>query len=50
MSTLEFVELKLQLKEMVDKRYIRLSVSPLGALVLFLKKKGGTLRSCIDYR
>ena len=49
MSTLELVELKLQLKEMLDKGYIRPSVSPWGAPVLFVKKKGGTLRLCIDY-
>jgi len=50
MSTLELVELKLQLKEMFDKGYIRPSVLPLGALLLFIKKKDGTLRFCIDYR
>ena len=50
MSTLELVELKLQLKEMLDKGYIRASVSPWGAPVLFLKKKDGTLKLCIDYR
>ena len=50
MSTPELVELKLQLKEMLDKGYIRPSVSPWGALVQFLKKKDGTLRLCIDYR
>jgi len=44
------VELKLQLKEMTDKGYIRLSVSPWIAPVLFVKKKDGTLRLCIDYR
>ena len=49
MSTPELVELKLQLKEMFDKGYIRPSVSPWGALVLFVKKKDGTLRLCIDY-
>src|ERR1700722_10640859 len=49
MSTLELVELKLQLKEMMDKGYIRPSVSPWGARVLFVKKKDGTLRLCIDY-
>ena len=49
MSTRELVELKLQLKEMLDKGYIRPSVSPWGALVLFVKKKDGTLRLCIDY-
>jgi hypothetical protein len=50
MSTLELVEIKLQLKEMMDKGYIQLSVSPWGAPILFLKKKDGTLRLCIDYR
>jgi hypothetical protein len=50
MSTTELVELKLQLKEMVDKVYIRPNVSPWGAPVLFVKKKDGTLRLCIDYR
>jgi hypothetical protein len=50
MSTPELVELKLQLKEMMDKGYIRPSVSPCGAPVLFVKKKDGTLRLCIDYR
>jgi hypothetical protein len=50
MSTLELVELKLQLKEMMDKGYIQPSVSPWGAPVLFVKKKDGTLRLCIHYR
>jgi hypothetical protein len=50
MSTIELVELKLQLKEMIDKGYIRPSVSPWGAPVLFVKKKDGTLRLCIYYR
>jgi hypothetical protein len=47
MSTPELVELKLQLKEMMDKGYIQPSVSPWGAPVLFVKKKDGTLRLCI---
>jgi hypothetical protein len=50
MSTPELVELKLQLKEMMDKGYIWPSVSPWGAPVLFVKKKDGTLRLCVDYR
>ena len=49
MSTPKLVELKLQLKEMWDKGYIRPSVSPWGAPTLFVKKKDGTLRLCIDY-
>jgi hypothetical protein len=50
MSTPELVEIKLQLKEMMDKGYIRPSVSPWGAPVLFVNKKDGTLQLCIDYR
>jgi hypothetical protein len=50
MSTPELVELKLQLKEMWDKGYIRPSVSPWGAPTLFVKKKYVTLRLYIDYR
>ena len=42
--------MKLQLKEMLDKVYIRPSVSPWGALMLLVKKKDGTVRLCIDYR
>jgi hypothetical protein len=49
MSTPELVELKMQLKEMLEKGYIRLSVSPWGAPTLFVKKKDGTLWLCIDY-
>ena len=50
MSTPELVELKLQLKEILDKGYIRPSVSPWGVPILFVKKKDGTLRLCIDYK
>jgi hypothetical protein len=50
MSTLELVELRLQLKEMLEKGYIHPSVSPWGAPALFVKKKDGTLKLCIDYR
>jgi hypothetical protein len=50
MSTVEIVELKLKLKEMMDKGYIQPSVSPWGEPVLFMKKKDDTLRLCIDYR
>ena len=42
--------MKLQLKELLEKGFIRPSVSPWGALVLFVKKKDGTLRLCVDYR
>eukprot|EP00253_Pinus_taeda_P020294 PITA_20294 len=50
MSVPELTELKMQLQELLDKNYIRPSVSPWGALVLFVRKKDGTLRMCIDYR
>lgn len=50
MSTSEFVELKLQLKEMLHNGYIRPIVSPWGAPVLFVNKKENTLRLCIYYK
>lgn len=50
MSPKEMQELKNQLQELLDKRYIRPSVSPWGAPVLYVKKKDGGLRLCIDYR
>nr|GEX45983.1 hypothetical protein [Tanacetum cinerariifolium] len=43
-------ELSGQLKELQDKGFIRPSSSPLGASVLFVKKKDGSFRMCIDYR
>ncbi|KAL5845609.1 hypothetical protein ACOSQ3_009133 [Xanthoceras sorbifolium] len=43
-------ELKLQLQELLDKGFKRPSVSPWGAPVLFVKKKDGSMRLCIDYR
>ncbi|GJS78001.1 putative reverse transcriptase domain-containing protein [Tanacetum coccineum] len=39
-----------QLKELSDKAFIRPSSSPWGAPVLFVKKKDGSFRMCIDYR
>jgi hypothetical protein len=42
-------ELKIQLQELLDKGFIRPSNSPWGAPILFVKKKDGTLRLCIDY-
>ena len=50
MAPTELKELKSQLQELLDKGFIRPSVSPWGALVLFVKKKDGTLRMYIDYR
>ncbi|GJV28055.1 putative reverse transcriptase domain-containing protein [Tanacetum coccineum] len=46
----EMKELSDQLKELFDKGFIRPSSSPWGALVLFVKKKDGSFRMCIDYR
>lgn len=46
----ELEELKRQLDELLAKGYIVPSSSPFGAPVLFVKKKDGTLRLCIDYR
>ncbi|GBG73818.1 hypothetical protein CBR_g17156 [Chara braunii] len=50
MSPGELDELRQQLKELIEKGWIRPSVSPYGSPVLFVPKKGGTLRMCIDYR
>ena len=50
MDPLELKELKLQLQELLEKGFIRPSVSPWEAPMLFVKKKDGTLRLCIDYR
>ncbi|GJZ36325.1 putative reverse transcriptase domain-containing protein [Tanacetum coccineum] len=46
----EMKELSEQLKELSDKGFIRPSFSPWGAPVLFVKKKYGSFRMCIDYR
>nr|GEY85862.1 retrotransposon protein, putative, Ty3-gypsy subclass [Tanacetum cinerariifolium] len=43
-------DLSEQLKELSDKGFIRPSSSPWGASVLFVKKKNGSFRMCIDYR
>ena len=50
MAPVELQELRVQLKELLDKGFIRPSTSPWGALVLFAKKKDKTLRLCINYR
>lgn len=50
MAPAELQELKKQLDELLEKGYIRPSVSPWGAPVLFVKKKDGSMRLCIDYR
>ena len=48
MAPAKVVELKKQLEELLDKGFIRPSVLPWGAPVLFMKKKDGSFRLCID--
>ena len=50
MSDVELAEVKKQLAELQQLGFIRPSKSPYGAPILFVKKKDGTLRMCIDYR
>nr|GEU76397.1 putative reverse transcriptase domain-containing protein [Tanacetum cinerariifolium] len=50
LASSEMKELSYQLQELSDKGFIRPSSSPWGALVLFVKKKDGSFRMCIDYR
>jgi hypothetical protein len=50
MSHEKLKELKVQLEELLAKGYIKPSKSPYGALVLFVHKKDGTLRMCVDYK
>jgi hypothetical protein len=50
MAPTELAELKLQIAELQQKGYIRPSSSPWGAPVLFVTKKDGSMRMCIDYR
>jgi hypothetical protein len=50
MAPIELAELKLQLQKLLDKEFIRPDNLSWEALVLFLKKKDGTLHLCIDYK
>ena len=50
MAPAELRELKAQLEELSSKGFIRPSISPWGAPFLFVKKKDGSVRLCIDYR
>ncbi|GKE47284.1 putative reverse transcriptase domain-containing protein [Tanacetum coccineum] len=50
LASAEMKELSDQLKELSDKGFIRPSSLPWGALVLFVKKKDGSFRMCINYR
>ena len=50
MSTPKFLELKMQLQELLENKYIRPSVSSWGAPVWFEKEKDGTHNMCIHFR
>ena len=50
MVPVELKELKLQLQELLENGFIRPSVSPWGALMLFVNKKDNILWLCVDYR
>jgi hypothetical protein len=50
MAANQLAELKKQLQELLDKGYIRPSASPWGAPVIFVLKKDGTQKMCMDYR
>lgn len=50
MSAEELHELKKQLKKLLEQGFIQPSASPWGSPILFVKKKDGTMRMCVDYR
>nr|GFD17193.1 putative reverse transcriptase domain-containing protein [Tanacetum cinerariifolium] len=50
LAPLEMQELSNQLQELIDRGFIQPSTSPWGAPILFVKKKDGFFRMCIDYR
>nr|KYP67681.1 Transposon Ty3-I Gag-Pol polyprotein [Cajanus cajan] len=50
MLPVELVELKKQIEDLLEKGFVRPSVSPWGAPVLLVKKKDGSMRLCVDYR
>jgi hypothetical protein len=50
MTTPELAELKEHIKELLEKRFIHPSSSPSGAPMIFVPKKDGTQRLCVDYR
>ena len=50
MSPKELETLKNQLQELLDKKMIQPSASPWSSPVLFVRKKDGTLRMCVEYR
>jgi hypothetical protein len=50
MAAPELAELKEQIKELLEKGFIHPSSSPWGAPMIFVLKKDGTQRLCVDYR
>ncbi|GKG04353.1 hypothetical protein Tco_0314740, partial [Tanacetum coccineum] len=50
LTSFELQELSTQLQKLSDKGFIRPSSSPWGAPILFVKKKDGSFRMCINYR
>ena len=50
MSPTELAEVRRQLDDYLQKGWIRPSTSPYGAPILFVRKKDGSLRMCVDYR
>jgi hypothetical protein len=50
MAANQLAEIKEQLQELLDKGYIRPSASPWGAPIIFVPKKDGTQRMCVNYR
>lgn len=50
MSPFELEESRVQVEDYLARGYIRPSISPYGAPILFARKKNGKLRICIDYR
>jgi len=50
MASMELAELKKQIKNLLEKKFIRPSASPWGAPVLLVKKRDDSSRLCVDYR
>jgi hypothetical protein len=50
MDVKDLIELKKQIEELLEKGFIRPSLSPWGAPILFVNKKDGSRRMCVDYR
>lgn len=50
MAPRELKELKIRFQELLDSGFIWPSISPWGSPLLFVKKKDGSLKMCIDYR